>query len=54
MRTMSEVFVVFPPLTGSNSIIVGRNSFSFCCKEIELIKPNEATTKVREETEYCS
>lgn len=42
---MSEVFVVFPPLA-NNSIIVGRNSFSFCCKEILLIKPNEGTTKV--------
>jgi hypothetical protein len=40
---MSEVFVVFPPLT-SNSIIYGRNSFSFCCKEILYSK--EATTQV--------
>lgn len=47
---MSELFVVFPPLTGNGSIIVGRNSFSFCCKEIVLIKPGEATTKVNRES----
>ncbi|KAG5682244.1 hypothetical protein PVAND_011608 [Polypedilum vanderplanki] len=30
----SEVFVVRAPLTIDNSIVFGRNSFSFCCKEI--------------------
>lgn len=42
---MSEVFVVFPPST-NNSIIYGRNSFSFCCKEILFVSSNEGTTKV--------
>lgn len=44
---MSEVFVVFPPST-NNSIIYGRNSFSFCCKEIKLISPNDGNEKVSE------
>lgn len=39
---MSEVFVVFPPLA-NNSLIYGRNSFSFCCKEILLFSPNSST-----------
>lgn len=43
---MSEVFVVFPPST-NNSIIYGRNSFSFCCKEILYVSPNDCTTKVK-------
>ncbi|CRK97140.1 CLUMA_CG010537, isoform A [Clunio marinus] len=41
---MSEVFVVFPPAI-NNGVIYGRNSFSFCCKEILFFSPNDGTVK---------
>lgn len=42
----SEVFMVQSPLT-NNGIIYGRNSFSFCCKEVLYFSANEnGTTKV--------
>lgn len=43
----SEVFMVQSPLTNNDTIIYGRNSFSFCCKEILYFSANEnGTTKV--------
>lgn len=49
---MSEVFIVFPPAT-SNGLICGRNSFSFCCKEILLgdAAKNVSLLLIRESTE---
>ncbi|CAG9806094.1 unnamed protein product [Chironomus riparius] len=42
----SEVFMVQAPLTNNGTIIYGRNSLSFCCKEISYFSANEnGTTK---------